>query len=121
MCSWGGLVIEPKEHLTTTKQTPWERARNQFLDAQGGLCGICRKPMARHEAQLDHSHTTGHIRGALCVGCNVRLGWYEANADNVTGYLKMASRYARRERRRLARSMAGTRLEAAAAQAGRIT
>lgn len=36
---------------------------------RGNPCEICGDP-AKH---LDHNHTTGQIRGVLCVSCNVQL------------------------------------------------
>lgn len=40
-------------------------------DAQGGLCGICRRPMRRE--CVDHAHDSGRVRGLLCHGCNIKL------------------------------------------------
>lgn len=100
------------ESLTAVKQTPWQAARNELLDAQGGLCAICRKPLARHEAHLDHCHASGFLRGALCVACNVQLGWYEANASAVDVYLRRAKRYAATARRRATVSHRGKLLQA---------
>ena len=41
-------------------------------------CGICGedKPLVR-----DHSHSTGLIRGLVCVRCNCWLGVYERNQE----------------------------------------
>jgi hypothetical protein len=44
--------------------------------AQGGRCLVC------HEAAklvVDHDHTTGEIRGLLCVTCNMLLGVIEGH------------------------------------------
>lgn len=38
---------------------------------QGGLCGICRRPMKRE--CIDHDHKTRKVRGLLCHGCNIKL------------------------------------------------
>lgn len=55
-----------------------------MLSAQGGLCAICRQPepaidprtnKARQLA-VDHCHTTGKIRGLLCVLCNQGIGQF---------------------------------------------
>ena len=37
----------------------------------------------------DHSHVTGKFRGALCCDCNRKLGWYEAQKDNIENYLRL--------------------------------
>lgn len=48
-----------------------------MLTAQGGVCAICNKPPKKYRLSVDHSHTTGAVRGLLCVGCNVKLGAIE--------------------------------------------
>lgn len=42
-----------------------------MLTAQNGKCAICQKSSERLD--VDHCHTTGKIRGLLCVDCNYRL------------------------------------------------
>jgi hypothetical protein len=49
-----------------------------ILEAQGGCCAICesdspRKRGARRFA-VDHCHTTGQVRGLLCIPCNTAIG-----------------------------------------------
>lgn len=52
---------------------------NQF-----GRCAICGKPEADDgrwkRLAVDHNHSTGKIRGLLCIKCNVRLGVLENSA-----------------------------------------
>lgn len=54
------------------------------LDAQGGLCGICRKLPTSLTLCVDHEHVRGwkrmtpemrkqYVRGLLCFSCNVAL------------------------------------------------
>lgn len=45
------------------------------LAEQKGCCAICEAPAAyfKKGLHLDHSHTTGKIRGLLCPGCNTNL------------------------------------------------
>ena len=50
---------------------------NRMLKAQGGGCAICgRKPSKTRRLDVDHSHKTGKVRGALCHRCNRGLTWY---------------------------------------------
>ncbi len=44
--------------------------------AQGGLCGICGKPLGA-KVHTDHCHTSGQVRGLLCIRCNTMLGHIE--------------------------------------------
>lgn len=51
-----------------------------LLEAQGGVCAICRQPeRALHRGRVramavDHDHATGRVRGIVCNGCNTGLG-----------------------------------------------
>lgn len=48
-----------------------------LLDAQGGVCAMCKKPETScfkgktRRLSVDHCHATGKIRGLLCTVCNV--------------------------------------------------
>lgn len=65
----------------------------RIVDAQSGLCAICRQPepQARRQGRLslDHCHDTGDIRGAICSRCNTMLGY--AKDDPTT--LREAAKY----------------------------
>lgn len=64
---------------------------NKMLANQDGVCAICGNPettptnSSHHkrvrDLAVDHSHTTGKIRGLLCRGCNQGLGNFRENAD----------------------------------------
>lgn len=43
--------------------------------AQNGCCAICLTPTAPVELRVDHCHITETVRGLLCHGCNVGIGW----------------------------------------------
>ena len=46
-----------------------------MLEAQGGVCAICRRPRPEERTlHVDHDHDTGAIRGLLCFTCNNALG-----------------------------------------------
>ena len=59
-------------------------------EKQGGRCAICSKP-AEGEWSLcvDHDHSTGAIRGLLCLHCNKGLGQF---GDTIEGLMR-AVRY----------------------------
>lgn len=60
----------------------------KLLDDQKGVCAICGK---KHKKRLsvDHDHKTGKVRGLLCAKCNLALGYFYDNINN----LKSAIRY----------------------------
>ncbi|MBJ7452565.1 MAG: endonuclease [Blastococcus sp.] len=47
-----------------------------MLEAQGGVCAICRAAPAVH---VDHIHSTGRVRALLCFNCNGGLGQFRDN------------------------------------------
>jgi len=57
--------------------------RAEYADlfhAQNGVCAICEKPETEKRGgkvktlAVDHNHSTGEIRGLLCVACNTGIG-----------------------------------------------
>lgn len=48
---------------------------DDLIQWQHGKCGICRRKFTpTRYACLDHDHTTGEERGALCNACNGLIG-----------------------------------------------
>ena len=47
-----------------------------LLLAQGNACFVCQEAFNRptRDAQVDHDHVTGIVRGLLCKRCNLVLG-----------------------------------------------
>lgn len=44
---------------------------------QNGVCGVCRSRLRSKRYKrfcVDHDHSTGEIRGLLCMNCNTALG-----------------------------------------------
>ncbi len=62
-----------------------------MLEAQGGLCAICRTAPA---APIDHDHDTGEARELSCFNCNGGLGQFEDDPE----VLRAAARYVERHR-----------------------
>ena len=48
-----------------------------LLKTQGNSCNLCKAPIDRSSACIDHSHNTGLVRSLLCRGCNIGLGFVE--------------------------------------------
>lgn len=49
-----------------------------MLDEQNGVCAICKfKP--KTVFHVDHCHSTGKVRGLLCINCNMALGLLKDN------------------------------------------
>ena len=49
---------------------------NSMFIKQGGRCKICDKHQDSLSKRLcvDHDHTTGKVRGLLCINCNSGIG-----------------------------------------------
>ena len=80
--------------LRLLKQYGLTRDEYQALwDQQGGVCAICGQPQHRKGVKLyvDHSKSTGHVRGLLCHSCNYGLGVFKDDANRLAA----ASRYLR--------------------------
>lgn len=58
---------------------------------RGGLCDICGTDETRKSKAhaVDHDHSTGYIRGLLCVNCNMGLGYFK----DSPGLLIQAANY----------------------------
>ena len=66
-----------------------ESEYEEMLSSQGGKCAICGGgPDTRWKMlAVDHDHTTGKVRGLLCMVCNTTLGRVESRFDNMMQYL----------------------------------
>ena len=51
-----------------------------MIQAQGGLCPICRKRPAEH---VDHDHKSGKVRAILCEMCNGGLGQFKDDPATI--------------------------------------
>ena len=70
---------------------------NRMLEAQGGVCAICKHPETHKRngklkaMAVDHSHKTGAIRGLLCCDCNTGIGKLKDSVNvlsNAIDYLR---------------------------------
>ncbi len=62
-----------------------------LLSHHNGRCDICggNKDTGKKRLSLDHCHTTGTIRGFLCLRCNTGLGMFRDNQS----FLRAAAAY----------------------------
>lgn len=86
-------TVRPLQHFAKNKKykdgwhgvckicTNLNRVRRRYgLDAEqymalvGLLDGMCHACKTRPGKHIDHCHTSGHIRGFLCIHCNIALG-----------------------------------------------
>lgn len=64
-----------------------------LLEKQENKCAICKRARSyfNKNFSVDHSHTTGIVRGLLCGGCNRALGYFKDNLailQSAIEYLK---------------------------------
>lgn len=64
-----------------------------MLLKQNNSCAICNSHISLFKSRfhIDHCHTTGKIRGLLCVNCNHGIGTFMDNInllENAIKYLK---------------------------------
>lgn len=65
---------------------------SEVFNKQSGKCAICETLLGERnangnvpsEAQLDHDHSTGQLRGVLCRNCNMALGLFGDNPGRIT-------------------------------------
>lgn len=69
----------------------------RMFEAQGGVCAACQHPeTARNQygpipLAVDHNHSTGQVRGLLCMRCNAAAGQLQDDperAERLAAYLR---------------------------------
>lgn len=72
-----------KAHPEYSRQRKYGVSQEEYdrqLEAQGGLCKICRKKDDK-PLGTDHDHRTGRFRGLLCGKCNRGIGHFDDRPD----------------------------------------
>jgi hypothetical protein len=63
-----------------------------MLNEQNHVCAICSKQdICNRDLAVDHCHTTKRVRGLLCTNCNMALGKFQDDLQNLLNaveYLK---------------------------------
>lgn len=53
---------------------------NSMVEAQAGRCAICHEG---RELVIDHCHSSGAVRGLLCVSCNTAIGLLSDDVERL--------------------------------------
>lgn len=55
-----------------------------FIDLKFKHCEICKTKFTDNNIKCyDHDHDTGNLRGILCNSCNLGLGFFKDNRENL--------------------------------------
>jgi len=68
----------------------------EMLTSQKGACAICFSKLnsSRYtKLAVDHDHTTGLVRGLLCMNCNTALGLMKDSAERLISASKYLLRF----------------------------
>lgn len=73
-----------ENHLKSTYGITEEEYSRMYTE-QGGVCAICKQPepISGRSLCVDHSHTTGDVRGLLCSNCNRGIGLLQDSVELV--------------------------------------
>lgn len=84
-----------RSNLEQNRRSWWRRTYGlehdeyeRMVEAQAGRCAVCQRPTF---LVVDHDHEDGHVRGLLCRGCNVAIGFIRDDpevADLMAMYLR---------------------------------
>ena len=100
---WCKDCARSRQTETYVKQTrDWSLRRNYDLtqeswdalfESQGRRCAACGSPDAGSDRgwHTDHIHGTKTVRGILCTGCNLAIGFLKddpGRADMIAAYLR---------------------------------
>lgn len=72
---------------------------SRMLEAQQGVCAICRKPETAklgsvvRSLAVDHDHDTDEVRGLLCGACNAALGLLKEDPSILQSMIDYISKY----------------------------
>ena len=63
-----------------------------MLEAQGGVCAICKEKPKASRLAVDHIHGTDEVRGLLCNLCNPALGLFKDDPERLEAAIKYLKR-----------------------------
>jgi hypothetical protein len=61
----------------------------RLYNSQNCVCAICEQEKSLDtNLHIDHCHTTGKVRGLLCVKCNIAIGLFEDSTERLRAAAK---------------------------------
>lgn len=72
-----------------------KETRSRLFIDQDKACAICRVDLRTQKkaGAIDHCHTTGIIRGMLCLNCNLGLGLFKDRIDVLEQAIEYLRKY----------------------------
>ena len=61
-----------------------------IVRSQGGKCAVCEIAPA---TQIDHCHSTGTVRGVLCLHCNAAMGAFQDDPELIRAAISYLEAY----------------------------
>jgi hypothetical protein len=78
-----------KERLLKTKYNLTLQQFKEMMNNADCKCAICGNMLLElSNANVDHDHSTGKVRGILCNNCNLGLGRFKDNLDLLLNAIK---------------------------------
>jgi hypothetical protein len=76
---------ESKDHIIRRRYGLPLGSYEKMLAEQEGKCACCGSsdPGGRDDFHVDHCHDTNAIRGLLCHGCNVGIGYFKHDVTRL--------------------------------------
>ena len=66
----------------------------KMIEAQNNKCAICKEEFKNDRDKcMDHDHETNKVRAILCAKCNVGLGNFRENQDNLLVAIEYLKKY----------------------------
>ena len=82
-----------KEYIKAYRKKNLEKFR-EMIEKQSNKCAICCEyPKPGKKLVVDHSHSSGKIRGLLCNNCNNGLGHMKDNIEILEKAIKYLKKY----------------------------
>lgn len=69
-------------HARTQRFRKYQITESDYLTMlvlQDSTCAICKRDFMTNKIHIDHSYSTGEVRGLLCPNCNTGLGKFGDN------------------------------------------